>query len=103
MVHGDTTAAMATTIAGFYANVPIGHIEASLRTYDLYAPFPEEFNRQIASKVCRWHFAPTKLSRQNLLDENIQSESITVTGNTVIDALYWVLIVLKRMISAGLS
>ena len=91
LVHGDTTTAMATTIAGFYANVPVGHIEAGLRTYDLYAPFPEEFNRQIASKVCRWHFAPTKLSRQNLLDENIQSESITVTGNTVIDALYWVL------------
>ncbi|MGB1984376.1 MAG: non-hydrolyzing UDP-N-acetylglucosamine 2-epimerase, partial [Porticoccaceae bacterium] len=82
---------LATSMAAFYESISVGHVEAGLRTYNLNAPFPEEFNRQITSKITKWHFAPTKLGRQNLLDENIQSESITVTGNTVIDALYWVL------------
>lgn len=91
LVHGDTTTTLATAMAGFYAGVPVGHVEAGLRTHDLYAPFPEEFNRQVVSKVTRWHFAPTELSRSNLLAERVDDESITVTGNTVIDALHWVL------------
>jgi UDP-N-acetylglucosamine 2-epimerase (non-hydrolysing) len=91
LVHGDTTTTLATAMAGFYAGVPVGHVEAGLRTHDLSAPFPEEFNRQVAGKVTRWHFAPTAVSRQNLLDERVPDERITVTGNTVIDALMWVL------------
>lgn len=91
LVHGDTTTTLATAMAGFYAGVPVGHVEAGLRTHDVYAPFPEEFNRQVASKVTRWHFAPTELSRANLIAERVDEESITVTGNTVIDALHWVL------------
>lgn len=91
LVHGDTTTTLSTAMAGFYAGVPVGHIEAGLRTHNLYAPFPEEFNRQVASKVTHWHFAPTVLSRDNLLAEGVSSASITVTGNTVIDALHWVL------------
>ncbi len=91
LVHGDTTTTLATAVAGFYAGVPVGHVEAGLRTHDVYAPFPEEFNRQVASKVTRWHFAPTQLSRDNLLAEGVPASSITVTGNTVIDALHWVL------------
>jgi UDP-N-acetylglucosamine 2-epimerase (non-hydrolysing) len=91
LVHGDTTTTLATAIAAFYAGVPVGHVEAGLRTHDVFAPFPEEFNRQVASKVTRWHFTPTPFSKQNLLAENIRDESITVTGNTVIDALLWVL------------
>ena len=91
LVHGDTTTTLATAMAGFYAGVPVGHVEAGLRTHDLQAPFPEEFNRQIAGKVARWHFAPTIVSQQNLLTEGASDERITVTGNTVIDALIWVL------------
>jgi len=91
LVHGDTTTTLATAMAGFYAGVSVGHVEAGLRTHDLYAPFPEEFNRQVASKVTRWHFAPTVHSRDNLLAERVLADSITVTGNTVIDALHWVL------------
>lgn len=91
LVHGDTTTTLATAVAGFYAGVPVGHVEAGLRTHDVYAPFPEEFNRQVASKVTRWHFAPTDLSRDNLLAEGVPASSISVTGNTVIDALHWVL------------
>ena len=91
LVHGDTTTTLATSMAAFYAGVRVGHVEAGLRTRDIYAPFPEEFNRQVTSKVTQWHFAPTPLSRQNLLEENVQDDSITVTGNTVIDALFWVL------------
>ena len=91
LVHGDTTTTLATAIACFYARVPVGHVEAGLRTHDLYAPFPEEFNRQLTSKVTRWHFAPTELSRANLIAEGVDHESIAVTGNTVIDALHWVL------------
>lgn len=91
LVHGDTTTTLASAIAGFYAGVSVGHIEAGLRTHNLYAPFPEEFNRQVASKVTKWHFAPTALSRQNLLNEGVPAIQISVTGNTVIDALLWVL------------
>ena len=91
LVHGDTTTSLAAAMAGFYAGVPVGHVEAGLRTHDVYAPFPEEFNRQVASKVTRWHFAPTEFSKENLLNERVDEDQITVTGNTVIDALLWVL------------
>lgn len=96
LVHGDTTTTFATALAGFYAGVPVGHVEAGLRTFDLQAPFPEEFNRQVASKVCRWHFAPTATSRDNLLGEGVAEQNILVTGNTVIDALFMVLDALER-------
>jgi len=91
LVHGDTTTTLASAIAGFYAGISIGHIEAGLRTHDIHEPFPEEFNRQVSSKVAKWHFAPTVLSRQNLLNEGVPETQIFVTGNTVIDALYWAL------------
>ena len=91
LVHGDTTTTLATSIAAFYASIPVGHVEAGLRTHNMQAPFPEEFNRQTTSKIAKWHFAPTVLSKQNLLSENIDKSLITVTGNTVIDALHWVL------------
>ena len=91
LVHGDTSTTLATAMAGFYLGVPVGHVEAGLRTYDLQAPFPEEFNRQVAGKVMSWHFAPTDFSRQNLLAERVPEANITVTGNTVIDALFWIL------------
>ena len=91
LVHGDTTTTLAAALAGFYAGVPVGHVESGLRTHDVYAPFPEEFNRQVVSKLTRWHFAPTDLSRDNLLAEGVPASNITVTGNTVIDSLHWVL------------
>jgi UDP-N-acetylglucosamine 2-epimerase (non-hydrolysing) len=91
LVHGDTTTTMASAIAGFYAGLPVGHVEAGLRTHNLMAPFPEEFNRQIAGKVTKWHFAPTNTSQANLIAERADPNRIFVTGNTVIDALFWVL------------
>tara|TARA_Y100000389_G_scaffold169439_1_gene175707 strand:- start:12933 stop:14075 length:1143 start_codon:yes stop_codon:yes gene_type:complete len=91
LVHGDTTTTFATSVAAFYASIPVGHIEAGLRTYDLKAPFPEEFYRQITTKIARWHFTPTKLSQKNLIHEGVKKNLICVTGNTVIDALQWVL------------
>jgi UDP-N-acetylglucosamine 2-epimerase (non-hydrolysing) len=91
LVHGDTTTAYATATAAFYAGIPVGHVEAGLRTHDIHSPFPEEFNRQVVTKIAKWHFAPTASSKQNLLDEHINAADITVTGNTVIDALFWVL------------
>jgi len=91
LVHGDTTTTLATSVAAFYAKIPVAHIEAGLRTKDMHAPFPEEFNRQVASKVSKMHFAPTKLSQSNLINEGYLEEDIFVTGNTVIDALFWVL------------
>ncbi len=91
LVHGDTTTTLASAIAGFYSGILVGHIEAGLRTNDFYAPFPEEFNRQVTSKIAKWHFAPTVLSRQNLLNEGVSESKIFVTGNTVIDSLFWVL------------
>jgi UDP-N-acetylglucosamine 2-epimerase (non-hydrolysing) len=91
LVHGDTSTTLAAAMAGFYLGVPVGHVEAGLRTYDIKAPFPEEFNRQVASKLTKWHFAPTAFSRQNLIDERVPDAAISVTGNTVIDALFWML------------
>ncbi len=91
LVHGDTTTTLATSIAAFYETIPVGHVEAGLRTHNLNAPFPEEFNRQIVSKIARWHFAPTVISKNNLLSEGIDKSTISVTGNTVIDSLKWVL------------
>lgn len=91
LVHGDTTTTFATSVAALYAKIPLGHVEAGLRTYDLDAPFPEEFNRQIVSKITRWHFAPTESSSTNLMEEGYSESEIVVTGNTVIDSLFWVL------------
>jgi len=87
LVHGDTTTSMATAMAAFYLKIPVGHVEAGLRTYDINSPFPEEFNRQITSRISTFHFAPTMIARQNLLDEKVLDSQIYVTGNTVIDAL----------------
>ena len=87
LVHGDTTTTMAASLAAFYQKIPVGHVEAGLRTHNIYSPWPEEINRQITSRITALNFAPTKLSRQNLLDENIAEASISITGNTVIDAL----------------
>ena len=91
LVHGDTTTTLATSMAAFYESISVGHVEAGLRTYNLNAPFPEEFNRQITSKITKWHFAPTELSKKNLLSDGIDKSSIIITGNTVIDALNWIL------------
>lgn len=88
LVHGDTTTSMAAALAAYYQQIPVGHIEAGLRTNDIYSPWPEEMNRQITGRIATLHFAPTELSRQNLLKENTVPSKITVTGNTVIDALY---------------
>ena len=91
LVHGDTTTTLAVSLAAFYQKIPVGHVEAGLRTDDIYSPWPEEANRQLTSRLTRLHFAPTSKSRQNLLAENIPDEKIVVTGNTVIDALFLVL------------
>ncbi len=88
LVHGDTTTSMAAALAAFYREIPVGHVEAGLRTYDLTAPFPEELNRQMTGRMARFHFAPTTTSRDNLLREGVTMDSILVTGNTVIDALF---------------
>ena len=90
LVHGDTTTSMAAAMAAFYRQIPVGHVEAGLRTHNIYSPWPEEMNRQITGRISTYDFAPTPLSRQNLLDEGVDPEKITVTGNTVIDALHWV-------------
>ena len=89
-VHGDTTTSTVAALAAFYQQIPVAHIEAGLRTYHIYSPWPEEMNRQITSRIATYNFAPTPLSRKNLLKENVDDSKITVTGNTVIDALYWV-------------
>ena len=90
LVHGDTTTSFAASIAAYYSNIKVGHIEAGLRTNNLYNPFPEEFNRQCISVVSKWHFAPTLVCYENLLSENIQKKNIFVTGNTVIDSLHYI-------------
>ena len=90
LVHGDTTTSMAAALASFYRQIPVGHVEAGLRTHNIYSPWPEEMNRQVTGRIATYDFAPTPLSRQNLLDEGVDPEKITVTGNTVIDALHWV-------------
>ena len=87
LVHGDTTTTMATAMAAFYLQIPVGHVEAGLRTYNLESPFPEEFNRQITTRIAQFHFAPTQNARQNLLNEQVSNSQIYVTGNTVIDTL----------------
>lgn len=89
LVQGDTTTAFAAALAAFYARVPVGHVEAGLRTYDFDAPWPEEMNRRLTAPISRWCFAPTELSRENLRSERVPDERIFVTGNTVIDALLW--------------
>lgn len=96
LVHGDTTTSTAAALAAFYAQIPVGHVEAGLRTHNIYSPWPEEMNRQLTGRIATWHFAPTPLSRQNLLAENVAESQITVTGNTVIDALYWVVDKIKH-------
>ena len=90
LVHGDTTTSTASALAAFYQQIPVGHVEAGLRTHNIYSPWPEEMNRQITGRIATYNFAPTPLSKQNLLREAVAEDSITVTGNTVIDALYWV-------------
>ncbi len=90
-VHGDTTTSSATALASFYEKIPVAHVEAGLRTNNIYSPWPEEMNRQITGRLTTYHFAPTEKSKQNLLNENVQADKIFVTGNTVIDALHWVL------------
>ena len=90
LVHGDTTTSTAAALAAFYQQIPVGHVEAGLRTYDIYSPWPEEMNRQITGRITTYHFAPTPLAKQNLLRENVAENQILVTGNTVIDALYMV-------------
>ena len=96
LVHGDTTTSTASALAAFYQQIPLGHIEAGLRTHNMYSPWPEEINRQLTSRIATYHFAPTKLSKQNLLEEGIKEDNIIITGNTVIDALYWVIDKMKR-------
>ena len=90
LVHGDTATSTAAAMGAFYAQIPVGHVEAGLRTYDIYSPWPEDMNRQITGRISTLHFSPTNVSRQNLLNEATKDENIVVTGNTVIDALHMV-------------
>lgn len=96
LVHGDTTTSTAAALAAFYQQIPVGHVEAGLRTHNIYSPWPEEMNRQITGRIATYHFSPTLLSRKNLLAEGVKEEQITVTGNTVIDALYMVVDKIKK-------
>ena len=96
LVHGDTTTSTASALAAFYMQIPVGHVEAGLRTHNIYSPWPEEMNRQMTGRIAAYNFAPTPLSKSNLLREAIDEKSITVTGNTVIDALYWVVDKIKK-------
>jgi UDP-N-acetylglucosamine 2-epimerase (non-hydrolysing) len=91
LVHGDTTTSTATALAAFYQQIPVAHVEAGLRTHNIYSPWPEEMNRQITGRIATYHFSPTELSKSNLLKENINSKNIIITGNTVIDALFYVI------------
>jgi UDP-N-acetylglucosamine 2-epimerase (non-hydrolysing) len=95
-VHGDTTTSTAAALAAFYQQIPVAHVEAGLRTHNIYSPWPEEMNRQITTRIASYHFAPTPLSRQNLQQENVNNDTISVTGNTVIDALYMVVNKIKN-------
>ena len=90
LVHGDTTTSTAAALAAFYQQILVGHVEADLRTYNIYSPWPEEMNRQLTRCIATYNFAPTSLSKENLLKENVSEDNIIITGNTVIDALYWV-------------
>ena len=96
LVHGDTTTSTAAALAAFYQQIPVGHVEAGLRTHNIYSPWPEEMNRQITGRIATYHFSPTPLSKQNLLAEGVKEEHIHVTGNTVIDALYMVVNKIKN-------
>lgn len=96
LVHGDTTTSTAAALAAFYQQIPVGHVEAGLRTHNIYSPWPEEMNRQLTGRMATYHFAPTPLSRQNLLAEGVNEKHIIVTGNTVIDALYMVVDKIKQ-------
>ena len=96
LVHGDTTTSTAAALAAFYQQIPVGHVEAGLRTHNIYSPWPEEMNRQITGRITTHHFAPTPLAKQNLLRENVTENQIIVTGNTVIDALYMVVDKIKN-------
>ena len=89
LVQGDTTTVMAVALASFYLDIPVGHIEAGLRTWDMQNPFPEEFNRSVVAKIARWHFAPTEEAAANLIKDGVLPNHIKVTGNTVIDALHY--------------
>lgn len=101
LVHGDTTTSTAAALAAFYQQIPVGHVEAGLRTHNIYSPWPEEMNRQMTSRIASYNFSPTTLSRQNLLDEGVVADRIFVTGNTVIDALH--MVVNKIKCDNGLS
>lgn len=96
LVHGDTTTSTAAALAAFYGQIPIGHVEAGLRTHNIYSPWPEEMNRQITGRIATWHFAPTALSRNNLLQEGVDADNIHITGNTVIDTLYHVVSTIRE-------
>lgn len=96
LVHGDTTTSTAAALAAFYQQIPVGHVEAGLRTHNIYSPWPEEMNRQVTGRIAEYDFAPTPLSRQNLLDEGVSEDKVFVTGNTVIDSLYWVIDKIKN-------
>lgn len=96
LVHGDTTTSMAASLAAFYQQIAVGHVEAGLRTYDMLSPWPEEMNRQVTDRICTYYFAPTEQSKQNLLQENIEESKIYVTGNTVIDALLMAVDIIAR-------
>jgi len=100
-VHGDTSTSMVTSLAAFYLQIPVAHIEAGLRTNNIYNPWPEEMNRQLTGRIAKYHFAPTTLSRQNLINEHVPDSQIAVTGNTVIDALYMVINKIKSNSQIG--
>lgn len=90
LVHGDTTTSMAAALAAYYQQIPVGHVEAGLRTYNIYSPWPEEINRQLIGRISNYNFSPTSTSSTNLINEGVNKETIHITGNTVIDSLYWV-------------
>ena len=96
LVHGDTSTAFATSIAAFYSHTPVGHVEAGLRTRNIYSPFPEEFNRQIIGKISKLHFTPTQISKNNLINEFVDDFKIHITGNTVIDSMFYMLNSIER-------
>ena len=99
LVHGDTTTSTAAALAAFYQQIPVGHVEAGLRTHNIYSPWPEEMNRQITGRIATYHFAPTPLAKSNLLRENVSEDHVIVTGNTVIDALFMVVDKIKGNLS----